>query len=193
MILEMAYIPGGKDMLIESGKIDEIVYARLDSGSDLLLSIWEVCRQKSIRTGVLMDCTGTVESLVVQRYPRVRPEKHNTIESVDMPGPLEISAHGIIGVGLAAGEKKPEGRFGFTQAGFPGHDEPYLHCHIVASNSETTVCGHLMVGSIIAGRSDGTDVSHFTIAIGKVTGLNLKGIWQTTAKGIGFRHELSRA
>jgi predicted DNA-binding protein with PD1-like motif len=183
-------------MLIESGNIEEIIYARLDPGADLLEALWDICRQKDVKTGVLLDCTGSMESLVVQRWPRVQNTDTLSIDFVTIEGPLEITAHGIIGEGVEA-KGKGSSKKDLMPVGFEVDGDPYLHIHPVATNSDITVCGHLMRGSIIHGRTEGTDDSHFTVVIAKVEGVRFRGVYEEVEaagdnyeSGLSFYHDL---
>src|SRR5438105_2339231 len=85
-----------------SGKIEEVIYARLHRGEDLLRALWDICRQNHVKTGILLDATGTMDTLRVMRYPHMPQEARDDylgIDFVELPGPLEVSAHGLIGLG----------------------------------------------------------------------------------------------
>ncbi len=60
--------------------------------------------------------------------------------------------------------------------------------HVTVSSAFQTVCGHLMAGCYTARdeKGDMHAVSHFTIAIAKVSGVILKATWDKT----GHYHEL---
>jgi len=187
---------------VERGQIDEIIYARLDQGGDLMLQLHEVCKQERIKTGVILDITGAMESLHVQHFPALgyRTPEDGDNEGFDvkklepvflhMEGPLEVSGHGLIGEGWAPDAPPPDPR-GFFFLSFQEHGDPYFHVHIVGSNANETICGHLMVGSKIIGSPDIT--SHFTVVIAKVSGVHLRGVWeQSTAGKISFHHEFVR-
>lgn len=181
--------------LIHSGSIDEVIYARLDPGADLLESLWEVCREKEVRTGVLMDATGSMEKLVLQRYPRTRHPQEKGFVSTDViemnDGPFEFSGHGLIGEGWVEGTPSPKDEVYFQKAGFMSHQSPYIHVHLVASNAETTVCGHLMRGSQIKGDTrDTPDKSHFTVVIAKVSGVRMRAVMKPTPGAIAYYHDL---
>ena len=145
-----------------SGKIEEVIYARLERGEDLLRALWDICKQNDVKTGVLLDATGSMEKVRVQRFPH-EPRPGNTgIDYVEIPGHLEVSAHGIIGMGWVPDksvtpppELMREGDTGFgSMAGFEGHETPYFHVHITVSSASQTVCGHLLEGSLLYPRSD---------------------------------------
>lgn len=178
-------------MQVRKGKIEEVFYARLDPGADLLKAIWQVCRENDIKTGLLLDATGSMRTLYVQRWPTDLKPDEVRMDFVNIDGPLEISAHGIIGVGLS--ETDDTGEHGYSPAGFESHDSPYVHVHCVASNAKETICGHLMEGSYIHGETKGTDLSHFTMVIAKVTGFEFQGIFDMVDGQVGFRHELADA
>lgn len=187
-----------------SGKIEEIIYARLNRGEDLLRALWDICKQNAVKTGVLLDATGSMDSLRVQRYshmPQEPREDYLGIDFVDIPGPLEVSAHGIIGMGWVPDKlvtpppalSRGGGHTGFGAGGFEGHQTPYCHVHITASTASQTVCGHLMEGSHTSSsaKHEGEvhPVSHFSVAIAKVSGVILKATFDKT----GFYHDIVRA
>ena len=183
---------------IQRGKIEEIIYARLDPGADLMLSLHEVCKQENVTTGVVMDITGSMANLYIQHIPALDYKVIADISSaVDMEpmflhveGPLEVSGHGLIGEGWAPGVEPPDPR-GFFYATFKEHGDPYFHVHIVGTNADETVCGHLMEGSKITGTAMMPgDASHFTVVIAKVSGVHLRGVWdQKEGQPTTFHHE----
>ncbi|MGY2932998.1 putative DNA-binding protein with PD1-like motif [Bradyrhizobium sp. GM6.1] len=168
-----------------SGKIEEVIYARLEAGEDLLLAILDICKQHDIKTGVLLDATGSMESVRVQRFPH-QPRKGNSgIDIVEIPGQLEVSAHGIIGMGWVPDQSVTEGR----PHSIVQHEAPYCHVHIVVSSASQTVCGHLMEGSPICRNTwngEAKAPSHFSVAIAKVSGAVLRATYDKT----GFYHDI---
>jgi predicted DNA-binding protein with PD1-like motif len=187
---------------MRSGKIEEIIYARLDRGEDLLRALWDICRQNDVKTGVLLDATGSMDTVRLQRFshmPQEAREDYLGIDFVDIPGPLEVSAHGIIGMGWVPDPSvtpplaltRGGGHTGFGAGGFEAHETPYCHVHITVSSASQTVCGHLLEGSYTArdDRNECNPLSHFTVAIAKVSGLVLKATYDET----GFYHDLVKA
>lgn len=184
------------------GKLEEVVYVRLNAGDDLLRSIWDICKEYDIKTGILLDATGSMQSVRLQRFPH-EPRPGNTgIDYVEIPGHLEVSAHGIIGMGWAPdksvtappelmqrrGPSELDTGFG-SMAGFVGHQTPYLHCHITVSSASQTVCGHLMEGSLISKNTWNGEAklpSHFSVAIAKVSGVILRATWDKE----GYYHDI---
>lgn len=189
--------------LSKSGKLDEIIYTRLEPGDDILEAIFEICAEHEIRTGVILDGSGALANLKFQRFPRNPALLKFPIDLVELDGPLEVSLRGTIGT-MAFGEGSDDYMEAFpvlpgivdTQSdkfrvmGTPNGDQtPYIHAHISASNSETTVVGHLMPGSrvLVNGLGDQSEVpSHFTLVIGKVTGVELLNRVDT----IGSYHDI---
>lgn len=181
-----------------SGKIEEVIYAQLTAGEDLLPALWDICRQSDVKTGVLLSATGNLGKVRVMRISN-QPRKDNWgVDFVEIPGPLQMSATGIIGTGWVPDNLIPPPEFsrhyadtGFGSAGFEGHETPYFHCYITVTGISGTVCGHLLQGSPIGGVhwDGGTDVpSHFTVAIAKVSGVILRATYDKT----GYYHELIR-
>ncbi|UPJ79244.1 DNA-binding protein [Bradyrhizobium sp. 183] len=182
-----------------SGKIEEIIYARLEPGEDLLPALWDICKENDVKTGILLDATGSMNKVKVMRYPHESQGGLGGINYVEIPGPLEVSAHGIIGMGWVPDQSvRPPpvwtrgGATGFGAAGFEAHESPYFHVHITVSSASQTVCGHLMEGSPIDSLThDGkADVpTHFTVAIAKASGIILRAVFDKK----GYYHELVRA
>ncbi|OSJ05651.1 PCC domain-containing protein [Bradyrhizobium canariense] len=172
-----------------SGKIEEIIYAQLEEGEDLLRALWDICKQKDVKTGVLLDVTGYMRKVRVQREPH-EPRPGTGIAGIDfveIPGGLEVSGHGIIGMGWVPDESiKPSpaltrggGHTGFGGGGWEGHKTPYIHVHLTVTNASQTVCGHLMEGSYVG-------TGYFTVAIAKVSGVILRATFDKS----GYYHEL---
>ncbi|MGY2843530.1 hypothetical protein ACVIWU_006592 [Bradyrhizobium sp. USDA 4509] len=179
------------------GKIEEIIYAQLKPGEDLLPALWEICKENDVKTGILLDATGSLDRVLIQREPH-EPRPGTGSYGIDfavIDGPLQVSAHGIIGWGWVPDDSvTPEpvttrlGNRGFSWGGWEGHDTPYLHVHITVTSSSQTACGHLMLGSPVSQSNlDGT--SNFTVAIAKVSGVILKATWDKT----GYYHDLRAA
>jgi len=167
-------------VLILGGKAEEIVYARFDKDQDLLKGIQDICRQMHIQTGVVLSITGTLDRAVLQRFP----EKESTdvpIGVMEIPGPLEATGHGIIGETYAPSLGQEP--FGMSQL---VHGEPYVHVHLVVTSARETVCGHIMEGCRV--RSSRHPVSHFTVAIARVSGVLLRMVIE--GKGAGLYHDL---
>ncbi|MGY2843528.1 hypothetical protein ACVIWU_006594 [Bradyrhizobium sp. USDA 4509] len=185
-----------------SGKIEEIIYAQLKPGEDLLRALWEICSENDVRTGILLDATGSLDGVRVKREPH-EPRPGTGVRAIDyavVDGPLHVSAHGLIGTGWVPDESvkpSPElvrggGHTGFGPAGFAGHKSPYFLVHITVTSPSQTVCGHLLEGSPVSQYANyGKDdmPSDFTVAIAKVSGVVLKA----TLDKSGFYHELVAA
>ncbi|MCK1758977.1 DNA-binding protein [Bradyrhizobium sp. 137] len=183
------------------GKIEEIIYAQLEAGEDLLRALWDICRQNDVKTGILLDATGSMAKVRIQRYPHEPREGGiESIDFVEIPGPLEVSAHGIIGIGWVPVKSvtpspaltRGGGHTGFGAGGWEGHESPYLHVHITVSSASQTVCGHLMEGSLLnlTNHNGKADVpSHFTVAIAKVSEVILRATFDKS----GYYHDLIRA
>lgn len=186
-----------------TGKIEEVIYARLEPGEDLLRALWDICKEKDVKTGLLLDATGAMDKVFLQRWPKEPPAPDENsqpdIDFVEIPGPLEATAQGILGLGWIPDESVPRpeilsksksaGQTGFGPFGFEGHGTPYFHIHMTVTNGSETVCGHLMEGSPIHGNFDfgaGSIPSHFTVVIARVSGVILNAVWDKT----GFYHDL---
>ena len=164
------------------GKISEVIYVRLDPKQDLLEAIKEKAREHDIKTGLVMDITGSLLKARVQRFPPAASSgsENVRIEVVELQGPVEATGHGIIGM------TKGSGGVGEYKDG-----EPYVHVHVVLTTAGETVCGHLMPGTFIRSH---LDISHFTIVLAKVEGVDLTAAFRQTADGKGrIYHDLKPA
>ncbi|MBI2906655.1 MAG: DNA-binding protein [Chloroflexi bacterium] len=148
-----------------SGKISEVIYAHMDPGEDLVKSIFNICKECDIQTGLVMSITGALQHTRILVFTPTSVTKHET-EVIDIPGEVEISGHGILGRVYA-----PE--MGSTPFSNPGyvHGEPYLHIHATCTSAHQTLCGHLLEGTLVSTRHP---KSHFTIVLGKVEGVKLQ-------------------
>ncbi|WP_197424405.1 PCC domain-containing protein [Bradyrhizobium yuanmingense] len=164
-----------------------------------------MCEEHDIKTGVLLDCTGSLANCRVMRFPHDESHLHHGagIDIVNIRGGLEVTASGIIGTGWVPDKSVTppaaialEGMTGWGFGGFKGHETPYCHVHIVVTNNSETVCGHLLEGSYlhpkpapdkvdkVSGR--GNVPEHFTVAIAKVSGVTLRMV----ADKAGVYHDL---
>ena len=165
-----------------SGKLSEIIYVRLDKDQDLLAAIKQAAREHNIKTGVVIDITGSLTKARIQQFPPAASSgsANVRIEVIDVQGPVEATGHGIIGT------TKGSGGIGEYKDG-----EPYVHVHVVLTSAGETVCGHLMPGTFVRSH---LDVSHFTIILGKVEGVDLTAAFRETPDGKGrIYHDLKAA
>ncbi|PJG50352.1 hypothetical protein CVM73_36850 [Bradyrhizobium forestalis] len=182
-----------------SGKFEEVIYARIEAGEDLLPALWDICKQNNVKTGILLNATGNLNKLRLMRISN-EPTKYNFgVDFVELAGPLQMTMTGIIGMGWLPDEslRTPPPEFlrhyadtGFSCGGFEGHEDPYFKVNITAMGvSGAAVCGHLLMGSPTGlvnwdGKADVP--SHFTVAIAKVSGVILRATWDKN----GYYHEL---
>lgn len=87
-----------------SGKIEEVIYARLEAGEDLLPAIWDICKQHDVKTGVLLDATGSMEKVRLQRFPHQARKGSTGIDIVEIPGQLEVRCAWHHRNGLVSGQ-----------------------------------------------------------------------------------------
>lgn len=180
--------------LIESGKIEEIIYARFEPGEDILQALYEICVEKDIKTGVIMDGSGSAVNFTYQHFP-VNPKMAPTNVVIGtMEGKCEISLQGTIGTTvcrLNEGHDQEDVIAGMFPTipgvlgdnadkwhmfgSMAGNGTPYIHAHCTASNKDYTVCGHLMPGTKVAS-GDPSKPSHFTVVIAKVSGVELDAV-----------------
>jgi predicted DNA-binding protein with PD1-like motif len=150
---------------VAEGKIESVIYARLEPDADLYLEIKRICRERGVRTGVVMTITGALDKARLQLL-NTSQVKTGTPEVLELTGPFEASGHGIIG---RMRESNSGGIFNGEEAG-----SAYLHIHLTLTvghgESVKTYCGHLMEGCTVRSRHA---ISHFTLVIGKVSGVQL--------------------
>lgn len=187
--------------LIKSGKIEEIIFARFEPGDDILQALYEICAEKEIKTGVILDGSGSAVNFTYQHFPQNPKMAPTNVVIGTMDGKCEISLQGTIGTTVCnLGEDgNPEEAIAKMFPTIPGvldtnadkwhfmgsmagPDTPYIHAHCVASNKDYTVCGHLMPGTKVAS-GDPAKPSHFTVIIAKVSGVELQA---TLDHKIGF-------
>lgn len=190
--------------LIESGKIEEVIFARFEPGEDILQALYEICVEKDIRTGIILDGSGSAVDFTYQHFP-INPKMVPTNVTIGrMEGKCEISLQGTIGTTVcrlqegSTAEDVIAGMFPTVEGvldtnldkwhmvgSMSGPGTPYIHAHCVASNKDFTVCGHLMPGTKVAS-GDKTKPSHFTVIIAKVSGVELQA---TIDQQVGFFYQ----
>ena len=131
------------------GKLSDIIYLRMDKDQDLYEGIKQAAKDYDIKSGIVIDITGGLSKCRFQKFASTGD--HAKMEIIEVEGPMESSGHGYIGVTEGTGE-------------------PYVHVHITGTTADTTICGHLVPGTLVRSH---TDVTHFTIIIGKVEGVSL--------------------
>ncbi|MCY1464206.1 hypothetical protein D9M71_822020 [compost metagenome] len=63
-----------------------------------------------------------------------------------------------------------------------------MHIHVVVTGAETTICGHLMPGTLVRSHLEKT---HFTIVLGKAEGVAMTARFAPTEDGKGrIYHDL---
>lgn len=194
------------ERLVKSGKIEEIIYARLLPGEDILLALYEICREHNIKTGVILDGSGAGVDFTYQHFP-INPKFVPTNVTIGtMEGKCEMSLQGTIGTTvceLTEGSDPEDVVAGMfpTIDGYLGSNSdkwhmigsmggpgtPYIHAHCVATNKDYTVCGHLMPGTRVAS-GDPNKPSHFTVVIAKVSGLEWRAVVNNQ---IGFYQDIA--
>lgn len=193
------------ERLIKSAKIDEIIYARFQPGEDILLALYDICVQKNIKTGIILDGSGSAVDFTYQHFPINAKLCPTNVSIGTMEGKCEISLQGTIGTTVC---NLPEGtdpdsavegvlptipgildtnvdKWRWTGS-MGGAGTPYIHAHCVASNKDYTVCGHLMPGTKVAS-GDPNKPSHFTVIIAKTSGVELQATYDSE---IGFYQNL---
>lgn len=193
------------DRLIKSGKVEEIIFARFQPGEDILHALYEICVEKDIKTGVILDGSGSAVNFTYQHFPINAKLCPTNVSIGTMEGKCEISLQGTIGTtvcNLVEGAEPDSAVSGVLPTipgildtnldkwqwtgSMGGAGTPYIHAHCVASNKDYTVCGHLMPGTLVAS-GDPKKPSHFTVIIAKVSGVELQATYDHE---IGFYQNL---
>ncbi len=182
------------ERLVKSGKIEEIIYARLIPGEDILLALYDICAKHNIRTGVILDGSGAGVDFTYQHFP-INPKFVPTNVTIGtMEGKCEMSLQGTIGMtvcDIQSGQTPDQvidGMYPYVPGyletvsdkwhmlgSAAGEGTPYIHAHCTASNKDYTVCGHLMPGTKVAS-GDPNKPSHFTVVIAKVSGVEWQAV-----------------
>ena len=148
------------------GKLESVIYARLAPGADLYRELKRICKENGVRTGIVMTITGGMEKATLQLLTKTISSTGSP-EVVEIPGPFEASGHGLRGT---MRQSNSGGIFQKDEAG-----STYLHVHLtmtVGSGEDVkTWCGHLIEGCIVRSKHP---ISHFTVVIGKVAGVELE-------------------
>jgi len=79
-----------------SGRMTEIILARFEPGEDLRQGLLQVIKDRDIKSGLVLSITGSLEKANLHHLHRQVGGKC-IMESIEVPGPLEASGHGIIG------------------------------------------------------------------------------------------------
>lgn len=190
---------------MKSGRVEEIIFARFEPGEDILQALYEICVEKDIRSGVILDGSGSAVNFTYQHFPLNPKMSPTNVVIGTMEGKCEISLQGTIGMTvcrLEPGQNQEDiidGMFptipGVLEnnddkwhmlGSMAGHGTPYIHAHCTASNKDHTVCGHLMPGTMVASGTPGKP-SHFTVVIAKISGAELDAVVDGK---IGFYQDL---
>lgn len=139
-------------------RLGEVVLAQFDGGEDLYDGIVRVVKERGIKCGLVLNIVGGLTKANLSYFHEAGPETL-TPRISEVPGPLEASGIGVIGV--------------FEDG------EPYLHVHLTVTSGERTICGQLEQGTIVRSL---LPHSHFTIMIASVEGALLKLVWDREAE-----------
>ena len=167
-----------------SGKLSEIILARFEPGEDLRPGLLSVIQEKKIKSGIVLSITGGLERATLQRFCGVG-EPSTPVQLIDVPGPLEVSGHGIIGMV----EAPAFGNAAFGVGDDFVHGEPYLHVHLSVTSAKETICGHLMDSSPVRAIHP---KSHFSVILGRIEGAMIQMSGEPGAEPGSFllAHEL---
>ena len=135
-----------------AGRLKEVIYAHFEPNEDLMKGIKQVVVERKIETGLVLSITGGLVKARMSYFPHAGPLDSTPIDFYDIPGPLEASGHGVIGMKVSDGS-------------------PYVHVHLDVTNGDYAIMGHLEEGTIVRSLYKR---SHFTIAMASVEGVAFK-------------------
>jgi predicted DNA-binding protein with PD1-like motif len=135
-----------------AGQLKEIVLAQFEPGEDVLEGIKAVVTERGITAGAILSVTGGLSQARFSSFPHPGPIETTAIEYFTVPGPLEASGHGVIGVSKL-------------------DETPYVHLHLTVANREETIMGHVEPGTIVRSLISRTK---FTIAMADVSGVRFE-------------------
>lgn len=168
----------GASTSVVAGKIESVVYARLEPRADLYRELKRICKENDIRTGVVMTITGALDKARLQLM-NTDLVKTGTPEVVELAGPFEASGHGLIG---RMRQSNSGSIFEGEEAG-----SAYLHVHLTVTlgsgENMKTYCGHLMEGCTVRSNHP---ISHFTVVLAKVAGVQLDLVADRSAVRPGY-------
>jgi predicted DNA-binding protein with PD1-like motif len=135
-----------------AGQLKEIVYAHFDPGEDLLLGLRAVAAERQMQAGVILSVTGGLTQARFSSFPHPGPIETTAIEYFTVPGPLEASGHGVLGINAK-------------------DQTPYVHLHMTVANRQQTIMGHVEEGTIVRAL---ISRSKFTVAMADVSGVRFE-------------------
>jgi predicted DNA-binding protein with PD1-like motif len=135
-----------------AGRLKEVIYAHFEPNEDLLIGVKQVIVERQIKAGLVLSITGGLVKARMSYFPNAGPLEHTPIKIYDIPGPLEASGHGVIGMKVADGS-------------------PYVHIHMDVTNGDHAIMGHVEEGCIVRSLYP---ISHFTIAMASVEGVDFR-------------------
>ena len=80
------------------GRAGRLIQARIQRGTDLLDGIVEICRQQNIKTGIILNCIGSLQKAEIS-WPVPANTKRGSSKTppITIPGPIEfISGQGMV-------------------------------------------------------------------------------------------------
>ncbi|HWQ76727.1 MAG TPA: DUF296 domain-containing protein [Syntrophomonas sp.] len=178
------------------GQINELIFARMEPGEDLLKAIWDISARYEIKAGWIVEGSGMLKNVIFQRFPHNFKTCKIPIDLYNLDGPMLCNISGIIGTmrnsgGDASVLSVPyckgvieEEMDLFAMSTSQGFDTPYVHCHFDVSTKDTTVMGHLMPGTIVAEANTPGDPTEFTLVIAKMNSVD----FGTAFRPDGFGH-----
>ena len=86
--------------------LDQVVNDALPSdivSSDQLDDVMSMFGEHDIKTGVVIDITGSLTKARVQKFPSKSQSENVRIEVVEIDGPIEVTGHGMIGMTEGSG------------------------------------------------------------------------------------------
>lgn len=160
---------------LAAGKIKEVVWWVPETGTDLLIGIRKLAKERKIRAGYITAIVGSLSRARFHAFHELPPEiRHISRPSeemwlkgeswpkrlyglVDIEGAIEMNGQGVIG--------ETEG-------------EVYVHVHATFSIAPKCYVGHLDTGTIVYSHGQLSPISHFSVVIHVLEGVkvsHLKG------------------
>jgi len=178
------------------GAIDELIFARVQPGEDLIEALWEIAAKNDIKAGWVMEGSGILKRVTFQRFPHNAKTCGLFIDVYNLEGPMLCNITGIIGtmrdsggdtsvypLAYVKGVMETE-MDRFEMGTSQGFNTPYIHNHFDVMTKDGCVMGHLMRGSIVAEANSPGDPSEFTVVIAKAKGID----FGTELRPNGFGH-----
>lgn len=144
------------------GKLGKTVYAQLRPGADLYRGIVAVVQQQDMKTGLILNITGTLTQTRLSG-PGAQTRIDESPGYFELDGLAEVTGTGYFGRTVDTWKSKP------SQVEHLKGD-PFLHVHLVVNVRGETHCGHLIDGCKVRSLHE---KSHFVVVLAEAEGVDL--------------------